>query len=656
MNDNSALTGAVLLEAYWSTRDKDMLDLILPFVQYAIAKITAVNEPINIERVTTMVREEFGYEDIPESIIIKVLRRDREHIIKEKGNYVLAKGLDEISESFEKKATDCREKIERIGDQLYRYLTLHCKKIIPKDSQQAISFLQQFFKSFAIPVGLNWLEAEHKSSKNDEIQYFIAEFILECKEKSANEYNTIIELTKGFFLKSAIYLQVDNTDITKARYKGTAIFYDTPLLLRLLGYDSESKNKAAKELHDVLRSQGAEFYYFPQNEQEVNSILKAYQYSLVNKGLSTSSKTLEGLDIKKYKFDDVSRLRGRFTRDLNVLGVFYRDLPHYITTSSGAVDVSKIDISENEAREYVKNHTKHYTDDNLESDVSSALGIHRIRNGRISQSIERCGAVFVTANTDFTRAFNSFYRESIDSDRVMPVITAFDLSAITWVKGGKIASNIPEQELLINAYAALQPTPELFEKMGEVLKKMVSEGEMTEEDAILLRADRVNLKEFWKENTIAGRENDVNEDYIQALKKRQDSVLVNSTKKSLVEEYEKKADKERINRIDRARDEARKYSEKKYSAFLKWGKCLVIVIAILIFLICAFGIVVSFSNTNPPIIVVLLIVLAVMDVVSVGFTVMESERFVMKWIEKRARRYSDEIFERKMEEFSKVID
>ena len=79
MNNKTALTGTVLLEAYWATRKKDMLDLIAPFIQYCVAKTTALDEIIDIAKVTGIIRNEFGYIDIPEAAIVKVLNRDQDH-------------------------------------------------------------------------------------------------------------------------------------------------------------------------------------------------------------------------------------------------------------------------------------------------------------------------------------------------------------------------------------------------------------------------------------------------------------------------------------------------------------------------------------------------------------------------------------------------
>jgi hypothetical protein len=105
------------------------------------------------------------------------------------------------------------------------------------------------------------------------------------------------------------------------------------------------------------------------------------------------------------------------------------------------------------------------------------------------REIEKCKAIFVTTNVDFTNAFNSFYRENFGGDRVMPVITSFDLSAIAWVKGGEVRADIPERQLLTNSYIAMQPAPEIIEKCRVILGQLEIEGKITKEETVLLRAD-----------------------------------------------------------------------------------------------------------------------------------------------------------------------
>lgn len=56
MANQNLLTGAVMLETMWKTRHQDLLDLIAPFVFYAVAKVCSPKEYIDNNRVLDILR------------------------------------------------------------------------------------------------------------------------------------------------------------------------------------------------------------------------------------------------------------------------------------------------------------------------------------------------------------------------------------------------------------------------------------------------------------------------------------------------------------------------------------------------------------------------------------------------------------------------
>lgn len=181
MDNRIAMAGTVLLEAYWASRQKDMLDLICPFVRYAVAKTTSIGQLVDTARVVSIIRSEFGYVDIPEAVIIKVINRDRDYYEKHNGKYYLLKSLDDQAEQLNHRRTECLSKIEIIGKSLFEYLQMHCKRNKIKSKEQGIDLLQTFFSLFALQIGLESLELESISYRNDEVNYHIARFIFEKK-------------------------------------------------------------------------------------------------------------------------------------------------------------------------------------------------------------------------------------------------------------------------------------------------------------------------------------------------------------------------------------------------------------------------------------------------------------------------------------------
>ena len=94
MNNND-ITSVVMLEAMWRSRRKDLLDLLSPFIDYAVASVTSPGSIIDINSVRTIIQERFGFNDFPSSVVIKVLNRNKSKYNKVKGDFYLIKSLDE---------------------------------------------------------------------------------------------------------------------------------------------------------------------------------------------------------------------------------------------------------------------------------------------------------------------------------------------------------------------------------------------------------------------------------------------------------------------------------------------------------------------------------------------------------------------------------
>lgn len=102
-------------------------------------------------------------------------------------------------------------------------------------------------------------------------------------------------------------MQPENGNLRSANYRNVDFYYDTPILLNILGYQSEEEKKAANLLHEQLRKQKANFCFFYHAETEMKNILSAYQHSL--RSGEYTGRTLEGLDRKKYTVSGVERLK-----------------------------------------------------------------------------------------------------------------------------------------------------------------------------------------------------------------------------------------------------------------------------------------------------------------------------------------------------------
>ena len=74
MNHN-VLISTAMLNALWEKKRTDVLDLLIPFLRYAIAKTTSKDDIIDVGKVTNCFKNEYGYDDIPIGVIETMMHR-----------------------------------------------------------------------------------------------------------------------------------------------------------------------------------------------------------------------------------------------------------------------------------------------------------------------------------------------------------------------------------------------------------------------------------------------------------------------------------------------------------------------------------------------------------------------------------------------------
>ena len=74
MNRN-AIISLAMLYALWQSKRQDILDLISPFILYAVGVTTKKGDAIDVDKVCARMVEEFGYRSFQPIIVNKILIR-----------------------------------------------------------------------------------------------------------------------------------------------------------------------------------------------------------------------------------------------------------------------------------------------------------------------------------------------------------------------------------------------------------------------------------------------------------------------------------------------------------------------------------------------------------------------------------------------------
>ena len=496
MNRNTIISLAMLY-ALWQSKRQDLLDLIQPFVLYAVGNTTKVGGKIDEEKICECMENEFGYKSFQPAVVKKVLIREtsnkidtaKQKIKRKNNNFYLIEDLSEHIETFTTKRTNCKGRVGAVTKALAEYLNTKAARN-KKDYTQidAERFLLDFFEKQGGAIVSLVEDLRQITAKNNEIDFYIGKFILEENEKKSVLMEYIVELVKGYFVTTAIYLQAENPNVTTAAFKDVTFYLDTRLLLAYLGYKTHQENDSVQEMIRSLKKNGAKLACFSYNIDEVNSILEAYKQSTSSRFRRASSITLEYFDEKGYTSSHVDAAQRCFQRRLEQAGIISY-FPDEVLEKNKISDMNTGILDDERIKSCLLTIKPNYNVTTLPDDLAAINTISRVREAKKLPYIEKCKAVFVTSNSLLVYATKNYLKE-IDIEVGFPlVITGEDLCVLAWLKDFEQNNNLPQMRLLENVLAAITPTKELMDAYFSHLENLEEQGNISEEEAAFLRVD-----------------------------------------------------------------------------------------------------------------------------------------------------------------------
>ena len=660
MNRN-AIISLSMIYALWQTKHKDLLELIRPFILYAVGITTRVGSPIDVNSICKCMVDDFGYKSFHPAIVNRVLNRETSseiedearYIAKKDKNYYLIKSLSSFIDTFNKNRTDCKVKSDAVTSALASYLNKQgaCGRT-NYTQQESETLLLSFFENRGNSVLLSVDELREILSRHNEIEFFIARFIIEQNEKHSIHMDYLVELVKGYFVTTALYLQAENPNITTSSFKDVTFFLDTRILLAYLGYKTESENESVQETISALKRHGAKLGCFQYNIDEVESILSAYRYSLLNPRKS-STITLEHFDSDTYSLSRVEAAQRSFISELRE-GEIISYTPHEALTLFDAGETAEGLLNDEEIKQCVLSIKPKYNISSLPDDLQAINTISRIRSGKKLPYIERSRAVFVTTNGVLVSA-TKHYLGKVNVDPGFPLaITDEDLCVIAWLKDFQRNNELPKMRLLENVLAAITPSQEMMDAYFQFLDDMERRGVISEDESALLRIDHFARSDLMELTN--GNPNSINDTTIDTIRK-------NLEKKSYEEGLEQgKRDSERelqkalaAKRIEVCK-KAENEIEKEYNTRKKIGVGVIKGIAICIavfFAIASYCNYVTSSASEPNYLLLFITIITTVQAIWPFFAKdFWATKLYKKWLNKRKLSALD----RKKEEYLAIVE
>ncbi len=242
MNRNTIISLAMLY-ALWQSKRQDLLDLIQPFIMYAVGDTTKVGEKIDLDKISARMEEEFGYKSFQTTVVKRVLLRetsskinvDERKIKRKNRDFYLIGDLSIQIDKFSSKRTDCKSRVDIVTKALSDFLNV--KEVYNRNDytqRETEVFLLSFFERQGSAIVSSVEDLHQITAKNNEIDFCIGKFIIAEHEKKSALMDYIVELVKGYFVTTAIYLQAENPNITTASFRDVTFYLDTRILLAFL--------------------------------------------------------------------------------------------------------------------------------------------------------------------------------------------------------------------------------------------------------------------------------------------------------------------------------------------------------------------------------------------------------------------------------------
>jgi hypothetical protein len=302
-------------------------------------------------------------------------------------------------------------------------------------------------------------------------------FILELVKRDPAGLDYLVTVVKGTMLANVLYLPKAFASGTTT-LGGTAVYFDTPFLLRALGFTTAELQEPCVELISLLTSQGAPLRVFVHTLREVEAVLAsaAAQYRQGSRG-DFSGDVVEFFVAGRMSASDVEMQIASLGARLAEFGIEVVPTPNY--TEGLGLDEAKLE-------EMLKHRIRYRNPDARAKDIQSLTAIHRLRAGELFPRLDTCPAIFVTTNSPLVSVSRTFFREEQGGCGTPLCVLDSTLAAIVWLADPRRADDLPRKQLVATSYAALNPSDSLWRKYVAEIRRLREQGTISENQVGLL--------------------------------------------------------------------------------------------------------------------------------------------------------------------------
>ena len=508
----------------------DHLGMFQPFVEDAIR--SADSDEIELSAVQRLVHEATGLA-IPTGIVKSLLRRAAKKglLTRGGGRYFRSEScgqdtelrgrIKDLERAHQGLATDLREFAMERGEHL-------------GTDDDALAALTKFLDVNHMGIVLGQTPETGRWETESQLDRTVAAFVTSVVDENGRSYAVLEGVVQGLIVQNALLLR--DIPTTKRHLDGLAVYLDTGILLRALGFAGLVEQQVAVESLNLIRAAGARLYAFGGTVNEVESILRVYENRL---GSQAGVRSLYWTPLTSHFLSskatpaDIRQEIALLKNSLAKLGIRIRDYPRHI---------SKYTEDEQALADALKDSSRSRESDDARvlHDVDAIAAVLTLRAGGRPTQVRNAKFVFASGSTETVVNAARWYRETYPSG-VEPIVHFRSVTNTAWMVRPAGASSVPMHELVAVCQAVLRPSTEVWSRFVSGLGDLVSSGEVSDDESIAVLASEFTQIRLADIEPDADFEATTIREIVERVRAEQETVL----RSELEEERRKRKESER---------------------------------------------------------------------------------------------------------------
>ena len=460
---------ALVSLAYIKTNDNP-LQVFCNYVLYLI--LISPSTSLRLDDLKSQLRERFGLE-MPWQMLnmcLRILKKNKEVDLLPHGAGYSAGETDFSITFFENEMKRLQEQEVKVLSSLACFVKNKYKQVWTEEN--AKKYLSQFLEMEGNAVRLFLHQDIPANANKVPPSWYVGRYITSIQGKTDSLEKAYMEdIVKGMMIYIGITQTNDYQQDKGQKFRGTTFFFDTKLILRLLGYSWNAQVESTRELYELITKEyGGKVCIFPQTLTEIKN------------AMDTAGKCVE--NARPIVDEEI-----RFYAQLNPEGASllsdYATVVEQLLKEKFSIELSPqvnwnkdghLTIGIDEIVDYISSKHPAWKKGAVQYDVEIINQINILRRADYSVkygTIKKL-PVFITSNVDLVYSFRSYVEEKTNNDpathwniHALPVISDTMILFRLWLPYAKQYNDLPSVTLSRYAYAAQNSDTRYFEKLRE---------------------------------------------------------------------------------------------------------------------------------------------------------------------------------------------